>query len=107
MKEQIKQIIKRFSIDIQIILKDNLVAQYLFGSYSREQANDLSDIDILIIVKQFDFKLRERLSELASEYSLKYGINISPIVKNIEVWEKNKQYRTLFYQEITRDGVQL
>ncbi|APF20841.1 DNA polymerase beta domain protein region [Caldithrix abyssi DSM 13497] len=107
MKIQIKPIIKRFSIDIQEIVKDNLFGQYLFGSYSRDQANDLSDIDTLIIVNQFDFKLREQLSELASEFSLKYGINISPIVKNIEVWEKNKQYRTLFYQEITRDGVQL
>ncbi|NIS45696.1 MAG: hypothetical protein GWN61_06650 [candidate division Zixibacteria bacterium] len=107
MNRQIEKIIKSFSDDTKKILQDNLVAEYLFGSVTRNQENQYSDIDILIIVKQFDHQLRKQLSELSSEYSLNYDVYISPIIKELDVWQKNKIHDTLFYQEIQRDGVQL
>jgi predicted nucleotidyltransferase len=107
MNKEIEQIIKEFSEDTQRILQDNLVAEYLFGSTARDEAGKYSDIDILIIVQQFDHQIRKRLSGLSSEYSINHGIYISPIIKNAEIWEKNKTHKTLFYQEIERDGVRL
>ena len=104
---EIKNIIKGFSEDSQKILKDNLVAEYLFGSYARNESDEFSDIDILIIVKHFDYQIRRKLSQLSSEYSINHGVYISTIVKDARIWERNKFHKTLFFQEVQRDGVQI
>ena len=107
MNKKIKKIVNNFSNDTKHLLKDNLIAEYLFGSTARAENKELSDIDILIIVKQFDYKLREALSSLSSEYSINHGLYISPILKDKNIWEKNKIHQTLFYKEIQRDGIRL
>ena len=107
MNKRIKKIVSSFSNDTKRLLKDNLIAEYLFGSTARAENKELSDIDILIIVKQFDYKLRETLSSLSSEYSINHGVYISPILKDKNIWEKNKTHQTLFYKEIQRDGIRL
>jgi predicted nucleotidyltransferase len=107
MKNNIQKIIKNFANEAKDILKENVIAEYLFGSYVKNTRTPLSDIDILIIVKSFTPDLQYQISGLASEYSLKYDVLISPILKDINVWEKNKYFDTLFYQEISRDGIKL
>ena len=99
--------IKEFVADTKKILKDNLIKEYLFGSYARDEQSDLSDIDILIIVKEFSAKLRREISTLSSNYSLDKGVLISPIIKDLDIWEKNKKYETLFYREVVNYGVEL
>ena len=101
------QIIQRFAKDTKNILKENVLAEYLFGSYAARRQTPLSDIDILIIVNTLNPAIRRQMSGLASDYSLQYGIYISPILKESEVWEKNKRYQTLFYKEVIRNGVPL
>ncbi len=100
-------IAKAFAKDTKEILKDNLIVEYLFGSYARGQQTEFSDIDILIIVKQLNVQLRGSISGLSSDYSLEKGVLISPVIKDINVWKKNEQYKTLFYTEIQRDGIKL
>ena len=102
-----EKIVRNFSNDTKRLLKDNLIAEYLFGSAARGDNNEYSDIDILIIVSQFDYKLREALSGLSAEYSLKYGLYISPILKDRKLWQKNKKHQTLFYKEVHSDGIML
>jgi predicted nucleotidyltransferase len=77
MNKEIEQIIKEFSEDTQRILQDNLVAEYLFGSTARDEAGKYSDIDILIIVQQFDHQIRKRLSQ--SLKTLRFGKRIKLI----------------------------
>jgi len=107
MNPTIENIIKSFSDETKMILRDNLVAEYLFGSVARNEAEEGSDIDILIIVKHFDYQLRKELSKLSSKYSISHGVCISPIIKDKKIWEQNEFYQTLFYQEIQRDGMRL
>ncbi|MDZ7359532.1 MAG: nucleotidyltransferase domain-containing protein [candidate division KSB1 bacterium] len=107
MNPVVEKIIKSFSDETKMILRDNLVAEYLFGSLARNEAEKDSDIDILIIVKQFDYQLRKELSKLSSNYSLKHGVCISPVIKDLKIWQQNEFYQTLFYQEIQRDSVRL
>jgi len=107
MNQAVEKIIKNFSDETKEILSDNLVAEYLFGSMARNEADEFSDIDILIIVKQFDYQIRKELSRLSSEYSISHGVCISPIIKDLKIWEQNEFYKTLFYREIQRDGVRL
>ena len=107
MNKLIEPIIKGFSADTKKILRNNLIAEYLFGSTARNDANEISDIDILIIVKQFNYRIRKELSGLASEYSINHGVCILPVIKDVHVWNKNKAHQTLFYQEIQKDGIRL
>ncbi|MDZ7288411.1 MAG: nucleotidyltransferase domain-containing protein [candidate division KSB1 bacterium] len=107
MNPMIENTIKNFSDETKKILRDNLVAEYLFGSMVRNEADEFSDIDILIIVKHFDYQIRKELSRLSSEYSINHGVCISPIIKDLKIWEQNKFYNTLFYQEILQDSVRL
>ena len=101
----IVSIIRQFARDAKLLLHDNLVAEYLFGSYAKETSTPLSDIDILFLVQTFTPELRQILSGLASEYSLKYDVYISPVIKDRQVWQQNKRYNTLFYQEVTQYGI--
>jgi predicted nucleotidyltransferase len=101
------RLIKNFIKDSRQLLKDNLVKGYLFGSYSRNEQTPESDIDLLLIVRTFDIRLREKISSLSSDYLLEKGVIISPIIKDVKVWEKNRKYDTHFYKEIMKDGIRL
>ena len=99
--------IESFINEAKNVLKDNLLGAFLFGSVSRGQETEQSDIDILILVKQYDYKLRLKISKLTSAYSLTNDLLISPLLKDQINWEKNHYHNTLLYQEIRRDGIQL
>lgn len=103
----IQQIIQRFANETKNILQENVIAEYLFGSYATNKQTPLSDIDILIIVNTLNPEIRRQVSGLASDYSLEYGVYISPILKDRQVWEKNRQYQTLFYKEVAQHGIPL
>lgn len=107
MDTQILNIIQDFVNDSKKILKDNLLEQYLFGSYAKNEQNEWSDIDILLIVKYFNPEIRRKISALSSDYSLNTNVIISPVIKDIDVWRKNEKYNTLFYNEIKRYGIRL
>jgi len=61
MDTQLQNIIQDFVDDSKKILKDNLLQQYLFGSYAKNEQNEWSDIDILLIVKYFNPEIRRSL----------------------------------------------
>ncbi|MBF0451460.1 MAG: nucleotidyltransferase domain-containing protein [Candidatus Magnetomorum sp.] len=107
MNNNLSKIISKFTREANYILKDNVIEKYLFGSYARNRFSSESDIDILIIINNYNIDFQYKLSELASDYSIEYGVCISPILKDFELWEKNKQYNTLFYQEVAKDGIRL
>jgi len=107
MNEHLSKIISNFTKDAHYILQDNVIEKYLFGSYAKNQYTPESDIDILIIINNYNIEFQYKLSELASDYSINYGVYISPILKDFELWKKNKQYNTLFYQEIAKAGIKL
>lgn len=104
---QMSRIIRDFARDTKHLLKKNVISEYLFGSYATNKQTSLSDIDILVIVKDYTPEQQWEMSGLASEYSLKYDVCISPILQDIRVWEKNRRYHTLFYQEVSEHGIKL
>lgn len=63
------------------IYGDNLCGLYLYGSYTRRQEDPESDVDILIVLKDFDDYWEEvqRTGQVISDLSLKYNITISPV----------------------------
>jgi uncharacterized protein len=70
-----KIIIDALSHRLKEIFSDNLIDVILFGSHINGTANDDSDYDILVILKQkTDWKTEREISDICFEIDLKYNI---------------------------------
>lgn len=89
-------IIKRFEV-VQLIL---------FGSAVRGEADDESDLDLLVITKKpYPRMERHGITNLVFEINLKYGTNISSTVIDQNSWEKGVFSVLPIKQEIQREGI--
>jgi len=63
------------------IYGNNLRGLYLYGSRARQEGVTGSDVDVIIVLKEFDKYWTEvqRTSHIISNLSLKYGVSISPV----------------------------
>ena len=92
---------------IKNILGDNLVSIVLYGSVARGTATEESDIDIAVITKQeFDYKLRDKVVELAVDIDLKYDTVIS--IVDID-YNRYLEWQDImpFYKNIKKEGIVL
>jgi len=79
----------------------------LFGSQSRDEENENSDWDILILSsKPTNLKNEQTFRHKLFELELIYGVALSTFVYSKTEW-KNKHYITPFYQNIQKDGIKL
>ena len=86
--EELKQLLVELKQGLKKIYGRQLVALLLYGSYARGEQEPESDLDILIILDDYDLYSREikRTSELISALSLKYSISISRKILRQKTW---------------------
>lgn len=81
--DDITQIVQGFIEELRKLYGEELEEVFLYGSYARGEANDGSDIDLMIILKgEVSFTQEiERMNEPATEMLMKYGelISLYPI----------------------------
>lgn len=99
------------------ILKKNLIQAYgkkfdkliLFGSVARDEYNDNSDIDILIMMnqgKELNSKIRHELLDKVFDLELEYDLPID--LKYFDLSQLDSIWgRTPFMQNVLEDGVVL
>jgi predicted nucleotidyltransferase len=77
----IKLLLAALRQELSGIYHARLKGIYLFGSYARGDFHPESDVDILIVLSNFDqYGIEiDRTSGIASELSLKYNISISMV----------------------------
>jgi len=93
---------------------DNLLQVVLFGSVARGNDNEDSDIDVFILLKNYDttgsekITIKERISDIASTVAELNGhqVYISPLIDSEETYLKNRR-RSLIYYNIADEGVLL
>jgi predicted nucleotidyltransferase len=71
LSQEIWHIVQQFASDTKQLLQEELMAEYLFGSYATNTQTPASDIDILVIVKHFSPELQRKISGLASDWGVK------------------------------------
>jgi predicted nucleotidyltransferase len=79
------EIIVELKENLQNILGDNLNKIILYGSYSRLDYSNDSDIDFIVLTDSNNSELidlNEKINSLVVDLSLKYNIVLSVILKN-------------------------
>ena len=103
--ERILDILKGFRDEVSEVLGDTFVDMLLFGSYSRGDFSEFSDVDVLILVKsRLSREENERIDDLVAEYSLRYDIVISCIVYPLRIFE---EYNTPFLLNVKGEGIKV
>lgn len=106
-QDQLQQIILQLREALQPLFDGQKLDMILFGSYARNQADDGSDIDILVLVDVPRKEIAEKnwpVGEIAAELLLRHGIMISPIVENRAYFMANAD-RMPFFRSILQEGV--
>ena len=83
-------IILKFSQQVKKILGNKLDKVILYGSYARGDYNEHSDVDIMILTTLTDEEIEKAeptLFDLAFDFQMDYGIDISVVVKNKDQFE--------------------
>ena len=103
------KIIRKFSTQANDLLGGHITKTILYGSYARGDYDEHSDIDLMLLTTLSEDEIRKektRIYDLAFDYEMDYGVDISVIVKNIADF----QYwlgALPFYDNIAKEGVEL
>lgn len=79
----------------------------LFGSKARGDSHAGSDIDILLIVDEEDWRFRHAISNIAADVSLAHDVLIEPRVIGQARWDKMRRHHFVLYENVQAEGVGL
>jgi len=104
MNTKVRSILGELNLRLLALYGERLRGVYLFGSHARDEANEESDADILIVLDRVESYSREidRTSELTSELSLEHGISLSRVFATEEQWRTGQ---TNFFQNLREEAV--
>ena len=94
----ISNIIQDFAKSVRKMMGNSLDSVIVYGSYARGDYSELSDIDVMLLVSLGEEEIKEisdQISDLAFDFMMKYGVDISPVITNIEhfnYWVDNLPY---------------
>lgn len=103
----VNKLLIKFSNDLKTILGNSIAKVLVYGSYARGDYSELSDVDLMILVTLSEEEIHEKrkeVSDLAFDYFMDYGIDISPIVKNIDHFYEWSE-ASVFYKNVQKEGI--
>jgi predicted nucleotidyltransferase len=88
MTENIKNLRAEFKSGLLELYGEHLKGVYLFGSYARGDQDGEADVDVMIVLDQFDsyWEELERTGDLTSSLSLEYDLTISRVFVHELEW---------------------
>lgn len=107
MPEPVRDIMVLFSQEVKRVMGDELRKVIVYGSYARGDCNENSDVDVMVLTSLTEEDITEveyKLYDIAFDFLMEYGVDISVIVKN----EEHFKYwlgALPFYDNVEREGV--
>jgi predicted nucleotidyltransferase len=92
MPKEIKTLLEKLKSGLRQTYGEQFKEAYLFGSYARGDYGPDSDVDVLIVLSDFEkygAELR-RTSELVGNLSLDYGTTVSVVFSRQQEWQTDK-----------------
>lgn len=88
MNRTIHTLLQEVREGLEAIYGDRLKGVYLFGSYARGEEDQESDVDVLVVLDDFDHYGAEvdRTSELSARLSLQNGVSLSKVFVRERNW---------------------
>lgn len=104
MPADVKRLLTKLKNGLTELYGDRLKAVYLFGSYARGDYDESSDLDVMIVLSDYQNYGAEidQSGELISQLSLEYGISISRIIMKEIQWQNSD---TPLLRSIRAEGV--
>ncbi len=79
----------------------------LFGSRARGEGDSESDVDVLVVLDDGNWRFHDDVALESFEPSLQNSVLISPVTMDRDDYEWHKQHRAPFYRLLERDGLDL
>ena len=88
MSERVRTLMNELKTGLQAIYRERLKGVYLYGSYARDEADEESDVDVLVVLDDFEHYGVEvnRTSELGASLSLQYSVSVSKVFLRERDW---------------------
>lgn len=102
-----REAITAFISRLQEEFPGRIVQTMIFGSKARGDSRAWSDIDLLILVKDEDWPLRQAINTLAARISLEYDVLIGPRVIGQQRWTRMATRNFSLYHNIAAEGILL
>ena len=101
---RVKNLVNQLKEGLGLIYGDRLKGVYIYGSYARGEERSDSDIDVMIVLDDYQSYGQEidRTGELVSKLSLEYGFSISRVIMKETQWMESD---TPLLRNIRMDGV--
>jgi len=96
-----------FLTRVQSIYSRQLQRAMLFGSKARGEAPSDSDIDVLLIVANETWQLRDEICNISAEVSLKYDVLLDARVIGEARWGTMSEIQAGLYQNISNEAIPL
>ncbi|MCI0553848.1 MAG: nucleotidyltransferase domain-containing protein [Anaerolineae bacterium] len=92
MSARTKRLLKKLKQELVRLYGEQLNAVYLYGSFARGDNVEGSDLDVAVILKDFQRRAAEikQTSELIGDLSLDFEITVSPLFLREAEWTTNK-----------------
>lgn len=106
-KQELAEIMRQLMVSIESIFGDAVSEFILFGSYARNEADDTSDIDVMILLDIPRDEIpayRRKVAQVASALLLEHDIIVSPVLENRAFYERNRQLYP-FFRNVDQEGV--
>jgi predicted nucleotidyltransferase len=101
---QLSKLLGQLKTRLQQHYSDRLCGVYLFGSYSREEADAESDVDVLIVLDDFSQYGAEvdSTAQIVGDLSLEHTVSINIVFVRQADWQKND---TPFLKNVREEAV--
>lgn len=100
-------LLKRFVDSVKSQLGDKVRKIVVYGSYARGEANEESDIDIMVMMEAEPGELRqyrEALLDIQVDLSLEFGVLVSVVLQSRTEFE-HWLPAIPFFQNVDREGI--
>ena len=102
-RKAVLKLFEELKAEMKELLGDRLVQLILFGSYSRRDHSESSDVDLVILADGEPSRAeRDAIDDLIAERSLRHDVVISGIVYPSETF---REYSTPFLLSVKEDRI--